>query len=297
MRRWTMLMLVLVGLWMPLRAFGQYTYVPVDVPWESNGQVQVTGLGDKGNLVGKFLDMNWTEQGWMFKHKSGQWQIVQQKGFPPLAVEDTNRSGDTWGSYLKKGKSQAFLKTSGGLKTITVPGASMTWGFGVNDNRQGVGSALLPDGCIESWLYDAVANFRLDFSIEGACYTEARGVNNASWVSGWFQDASGTTHGFVMDIWSGDTLVIDAPCGGTWSSVADINDKGLMAVLCGGEDWIVSYAYDGTTWTELRVPDGDLTWVLRVNNVGQFGGHYLEPDGSRYGFVASPAADVSVGLR
>ena len=82
--------------------------------------------------------------------------------------------------------------------------------------------------------------------------------------------------------------------------VQDINDAGLMAVQSvdapdAGD--MSSYAFDGTTWTEL-IPPGSLhdccrdINVMSVNNQGQFAGYYLSVDGREHGFVATPSLNL-----
>jgi hypothetical protein len=301
MRRSLMLAVAVAVLW-SVQAWAQYTYTQVDVPFAGQGQTKITGLGDGGSMAGTFRDPNGVEQGWQYMHKQNRWVVLKQSGFPGLMVEDLNRQGDTAGHYIKKGKGYAFLRTSCcGTKTISVPGAAVTWGFGLSDSRELVGSALWPDGEVIAYWYDAVANWRLDIQVPGAWYTEFHGVNNSGDAVGVYQDATGT-HGLLMrHPMVQDFFPIDAPCGGNWTIVVDINDNDEMAVLCGQDDFLVkNYVYmgdvtpealaDPSNWTELWVPDSDFTQVTRINNKGQVGGFFIDGNGAQHGFVASPTA-------
>jgi hypothetical protein len=278
----------LLFLW-SVQAWAQgYTYHTIDVPFANTGEVRVTGLTEAGSLAGQARRGNGRVISWFYDGTTGQWQIVQPKGLPGLLVEDINRWPDTWGTYTTHGQTAAFLRTSTWTETIRVPGAVRTTGTGLNDSRQGVGAAHYPDGTIGGYIYDAIAPFLLEFSLPGAWRTEPRGVNSGGWIVGTFEDATGI-HGFLLYFLDTEPTVIDAPCGGHWTVVSDLNDHFQMVVQCGVDDVLLaSYVYDGETWTPIKVPGSEVTWVTRLTNAGRVAGYYRDPDGSQYGFVATP---------
>jgi hypothetical protein len=278
----------LLVLW-SVQAWAQgYTYHTIDVPFANTSEVRVTGLTEAGSLAGQARRGNGRLISWFYDATTGQWQILPPKGLPGLLVEDLNRWHDVWGTTTTHGQTAAFLRTSTWTETVRVPGAVRTTGSGLNENRQGVGSAHYPDGTVGAYLYDAIAPFLIEFAVEGAWRTEARGVNNSSDVGGEFEDATGI-HGFRLYFLDTEPTVIDAPCGGHWTVVSDLNDHLQMIVQCGRDDALLaSYVTDGETWTPIAVPGSEVTWVTRLTNAGTIAGYYRDPDGSQYGFVATP---------
>jgi hypothetical protein len=275
-----------------------YTYKTVDVPFTGANGTHLNGLTDLGTMSGTYFDANWEERSWLYRRNKGIFETVKQSG-KNLIVLDVNPSARVTGEYFDGTTYRGFTKKESTFTPITVPGAD------VRD------CALNTIGYITCTAQNAFGWHGLIYSVDlkkivktidvpGALGTSALGINNANNVVGAFDDPTGRgrrTRGFrwVGDVDTGGVFTAyDAPCGGG-TVVQDINDAGLMAVVCHDmpyEGSLISYAFDGTTWTELVVPDTYVTVVTRVNNAGQFAGWYMGLDGKDHGFVATPMVET-----
>jgi len=113
--------------------------------------------------------------------------------------------------------------------------------------------AILSSGQVIS----ATINFStLDFP--GATGTQARGINNAGQVVGFYYDASGEQHGFLKD--SSGYTTIDYP-GAVTVNLYGINNNGqILGVYSTGDNTIHGFIKSGSSYTTFDHPDTDLKW-------------------------------------
>ena len=95
--------------------------------------------------------------------------------------------GDSSGSH-------GFINTGGTFTTLDVPGAGLTFAFGINDAGQVAGLFSDSSNVFHGFINTGGTFTTLD--VPGASLTDAFGINNAGQVVGVFSDSSGT-HGFV----------------------------------------------------------------------------------------------------
>ena len=212
---------------------------------------------------------------------------------------------------------RGFSLQGGTFKTITVPDAQHVQIHGINAGHQIVGT-YHPNGSGQ-WSgmlmddYSKPSRLITTYAMPNAYGTDAYGVNLGQDVVGGYLDMDPAQwryrgwiqYGFGHQPEQNFTLQIgiDAPCApsGANTIIRDINDAGLMAVTCDEryQEWpnsiyaLTSYAFDGTTWTELEVPGSTVTHVTKLNNLGHFVGWYVAQDGSHHGFIAKKAAAVA----
>ena len=96
---------------------------------------------------------------------------------------------------------------------------------GINSSGLLVGSQNLTTGPRVSYTYDIATGVRNDYSFAGATGTSFRAINDSGTIAGWFNDASGTTHGFVGT--TSAHQVLDVP-GATTTYVEGIDNAGEL---------------------------------------------------------------------
>ncbi len=271
----------------------QYTYQTIDVPFDGLGWTRITGITSKGSLVGTFLDRQAGEHSWLYRHTTGKFEHVSQRGITELVVQDINDPKRMSGTYRDRGVPHAFTKKGKQFTTIRVPGAEQAEASGINNEGVIVGTYGDAVGGFHAFVYQATTKTVITLDVPGASFTTASGINNNGHIVGSFDDIHhATTHGwrFVNGVFT----TIDAPCGES-TNIEDINDAGQMAVACfTGDGGTFSYAFDGMTFTPLEVPGAFVTQVSRLNNAGQFVGWYSGQDGKDHGFIATPPASAAI---
>ena len=121
---------------------------------------------------------------------------------PNLSANAINNDGDVAGNYTTKGgATDAFLKLSdGAFKTITVPGASSTIAFGVNDSNTVVGTYTDGSGNSATTHGFIWRNGSLTTNVDdpnGIGTTFLNGINNEGDIVGFYVDGSGNTDGIL----------------------------------------------------------------------------------------------------
>src|SRR5258708_4759475 len=88
-----------------------------------------------------------------------------------------------------------FLLSEGSYSTLDVPGSRLSAAGGVNSSRQRVGSDSTQSS-LHGFLLSGDSYTTLD--VPGSINTFADGINDAGQVVGWYGDASGREHGFLL---------------------------------------------------------------------------------------------------
>src|SRR6476619_813377 len=89
---------------------------------------------------------------------------------------------------------RGFLDVNGTFSTINVPGARLTWAYGINDSGQIVGR--FDDNIGGHGFLYAGGTFST-INVPGSVFTVATGINNAGQIVGWFYDRDVNPHGFL----------------------------------------------------------------------------------------------------
>ena len=111
---------------------------------------------------------------------------------------------------------------------LDVPGATATYGYGINDAGQIVGVYFDMDATAHGFLLDVAGSYTT-LDVPGANYTEAIGINNTGQIVGRYDDADGTPHGFLRDV-DGSFTTLDVP-GARFTFAIGINDAGQIVGL------------------------------------------------------------------
>jgi probable HAF family extracellular repeat protein len=115
----------------------------------------------------------------------------------------------------------------------------------------------------------------------GAIYTAAVGIDTAGDVSGFYQDQSGTYHGFIL---SGGTYTsIDYP-GATWTELYGLNDIGQVVGTADEETIGFLYEIQSQTFTQLACQCATKTIPYAINNAGTIVGNLIALHNNEEGF-------------
>lgn len=163
---------------------------------------QLLGVNDKGLAVGFYNDSKGNSHGYTYsisKHRYGKVKIAGATSVTAAAV---NNWGDIAGFETNSaGNTRAFLQLSNGhVDRFSVPGATMTQAFGVNDGDLVVGAYQLGTGntaTSHGFIWSPGFGFATVDEPAGIGSTLINGVNDHGRIVGFYTDSAGNTDGFL----------------------------------------------------------------------------------------------------
>jgi hypothetical protein len=230
--------------------YGQSNYVNENFP--SSQQTQVTGLNNKGDTVGFWVNTANTNRG--FVEWNGSYTSYTNPLTPKVAgsvnqLLGINNSGTAVGFYNdKNGDAHPYSlnQATGAFTVLHVPGHSVA-ATGINDAGYTVGFATTGMGVTSSWLLEGT--HLTSFQYPGGSDTQAFGINDNNQIVGSYLDGAGVMHGFVLTDPTGPVS--------HWKSIDDPNGVGS-------------------------------TLVNGINKAGDLVGFYTDGAGNTDGFLATP---------
>lgn len=274
-------------------AYAQFSFTSIDYP--GGTLTTARGIRNHGEIVGAYrIDPP--------RHAL----LIKAGKFIPLAPDTVlgtnfseafkiNGRGDIVGRYAaSNGSIQGFLLSKGVLTTLSFPGASNTYAFGINNSGTVVGywdllSSLGNVVAYHGFTWKNGSFKQVDFpgsrdsSILGI---NARGDFVGSWDSGLNHPIA---HGFVCS--RNKCSSFDAPvAGATLTQADDINGKGQIVGAYTDRGGVMhAFLLAGANFTSFDFPGATSTLAWGINATGQIVGDYLNADGSTHGFLAQPS--------
>ena len=214
-----------------------------------------------------------------------------------------NNRGTTDGFYVDNaGLTHGFFRTSDGRFTkVDYPGSQIATEFNQllsqNDNYQAAGyysnsiANTTPD---IPYTYDEVGGVFHVITIPGAVGgAQATGINNSGVTCGFFIDANGVNHGWL--IFGGVYMPLDVP-GSTGTQALGLNNRGKVVGFftdAAGQSHGFVYTIGTSNFVTVDAPNGvGSTIVNGINDAGKLVGFYgAAPINT--GFVATPVAAAS----
>ncbi|MBV9304231.1 MAG: hypothetical protein JOY62_13140 [Acidobacteriaceae bacterium] len=186
-----------------------------------------------------------------------------------------NDSGDTDGFYIDKGGiNHGFLEVGSKFITRDFPDTTFNQLLGINNLLQVAGfyndSKNISHAVV--WdLYGGVYQVLEDGHAPGGM-TET-GINNSGWTSGFYVDAGGLNHGFLLA--NGKLTTLDAP-DSTSTQAFGLNDKGeVVGTYTDKGGLIHGFIYKSGKFQPVDDPKGvGATIINGVNNAGWIVGFY-----------------------
>jgi uncharacterized membrane protein len=230
-----------------------YAFTIIDVPYPATFQTTPTGINDRGQIAGFYLDFGLTSHGFLLSHGNfssfdfttpscctdfwginsrgqivgyggnvgflfmdGQFSTVVVPGSNFTSAQGINDSGEIVGDAIVADEAVGFLLTGDGFSLIRAPGARSTRALGINDSGHIVGTAETHGYLLRNGVFSTI-----DFP--GAVRTVPTGINNVGEIVGWYEESPSMLHGFIMN--QEGISTIDFP-GSTSTQVFGINNRG-----------------------------------------------------------------------
>jgi len=186
-------------------AIHQRNFTNADFPTKNHSKPpvdQLLGVNNRDVAVGFYNDSMSNSHGYTYNIAKHRFRRVLVPGATSVTAAAINNAGDIAGFDTNaKGAVVGFLKTSSGhLITLSVPGASMTQAFGVNDGDMVVGGYQVGTGSsakMYGFTWAPGVGFRSISDPSGVGTTTVNGLNNRGWLVGFYVDSKGNTDGFV----------------------------------------------------------------------------------------------------
>ncbi len=240
------------------------------------------GINSGGQIVGQYSSAGVISASFLLS--GGNYTEVAVPGSNQTAANGINTGGDIVGSDLS-GKT-GFVLSQWFTGALSYPGALSTQAFGINDQRQVVGSYGDSAGVTHGFLYSYSGSSYITLDFPGSTSTTATGINNSGQIVGWFQDSAGT-HGFLYS--AGSYTTLDAP-GATSTWAFGINNSGQIAGEGGTDPTYYGFVYSAGAYNQFNIASAPLTAARGINDSGQVVGSY-GGGGVENGFLTT-AADV-----
>jgi len=211
--------------------YGQGNYTNENFP--GSVQTQVTGINNKGDTVGFYIDSNGNNFGFV------EWNGVFTSYKDPNTGNGTvnqllgiNDQGIAVGFYTDaSGVNHAYElnQSNGHFKNIVPPNGNNAIATGINDYGDVVGFLTGSNGnTAVGFLLKAKRYTEFDFP--NSTVTNPFGVNLSDQIVGSYVDSNGLTHGFLLSspLNHAHWLSIDDPNGVGTTTVNGINGKGQL---------------------------------------------------------------------
>ena len=301
MKRIQLIFTLALALLLCSSAFAQtYNFQRVIFPDQNAPFTQLLGINNNGVIAG-YHNFN-QNQGFTLVLPNA----FTTENFPNSMMTQVigiNNVLTTAGFYVDAaGKTHGFFRTSNGtFTTVDYPGAQTSTSFNQllsqNDNYQAAGyysnsiNNTTPD---IPYTYDEVGGVFHVITIPGAVGgAQATGINNAGVTCGFFIDANGVNHGWI--IYSGVFMPLDFP-GSTFTQALGVNNRGQVVgtfVDAAGLSHGFVYYIGTSSFVTVDAPDSNGTTVVNgINDNGSLVGFYGTAPVNT-GFVATPNGGVT----
>ena len=264
----------------------QYTFSSVDVPAELGAFTSAYGINNAGVLVGNFVTLDGSLDGFIFEKGVFTDVIVPGAASDSRgALNDVNDLGQAVGGFTDgdTGIEHSFLRSEGGEFTVLpdVPGAVLTEATAINNLGDIVGfyfdAGFAPHGFIlRGGVYTT-------YDYPGSTRTILTRINARGDVTGIRRDSDGHRRGFVLQ--NGVITTIDVP-GSLNTRTGGINNQGEVVGYYDDTNLVShGFLFKNGVYTTLDFPGASDTVLLDINDRGVIAGTY---DGFLRGLVATP---------
>lgn len=165
---------------------------------------QLLGVNDSGVAVGFWTDANGSNHGYLVNINTGRFSSVTDPNAPSasLTAAAINSGGGIAGFYTNpaNGNTDGFLMTGSTFTDLSVPGASSTMAFGLNNHGAVVGTYTAGSGnsaATHGFRWTPGGGFQTVDDPHGVGTTTINGVNDAGDLVGFYTDSAGNTDGML----------------------------------------------------------------------------------------------------
>jgi len=274
-----------------------YTFQPLDVPGAVNTVPQA--INNLGQIVGSYVNADGTLHGFL-RQPNGVYTTVAPPGATLTVAVGINDLGVIVGEWVDaNGEFHGFTRSvNGSLSTVDFPGAVDTGVLGLNDFGTMVGVYDLGD--LTTNISFALARGTFTSFEEPAAapmQTIAEGINALGVISGYYNDPSGNTHGYVRGV-DRTFHSFDFP-GAAYTDTTKINSLGQVVGGTLANFPLRGYIYAATNkpsgspspaaFFSFDYPDSRNSTLHGINDLGQLVGFYrVFGSAAMHGFLATP---------
>ena len=240
------------------------TFTAVDFPPSAQNpalQTQLTGLNDKGIVVGYFYNTNNgvpVDNQFGFFEKNGVFTEVNNPNTPGLNGNPSPPMGVLIENQL----------------------------IGVNDHNIAVGFYNDASGNSHGYTYDInTGKFSANIDDPSGVSTVTAAINNHGDIAGFYTDAGGSIHGFLDN--HGVFTTVNAP-GATETELLGLNDHGIAVGFDIVNSFMHGIIYNTKTgaFTTLDAPNASGSTVFNgINDKGDIVGFYSDAAGNTHGLL------------
>jgi hypothetical protein len=138
-----------------------------------------------------------TSHGYSYNIKTHRYAHILLPHASSVTAAAINNNGDVAGSATESGKTVGFLKLNNGtVFTLSVPGATMTQAFGVNDGDIVVGAYTVGSNSY-GFVWAPGLGFQTVNDPNGVGSTVINGINDHDRIVGFYTDSSNNVDGFL----------------------------------------------------------------------------------------------------
>ena len=276
---------------MPMYAQETTTYNFETINYPGDTFTQLLGINNSGRIAGYHGAT--VNRGFTLVLSS---KIFTNENFPGSAqtqVIAINNNSKTAGFYIAStGNTHGFTDSGGTFLKVGYPGTPFNQLLGQNDFGQAAGYySTKADGTgpDHAYIYDEFGSVFELFNIPGSTSAQATGINNSGNVCGFFVDAKGVNHGFLLILGRFELLNFPASTG---TQALGLNNKGQVVGLytdSSNNTHGFVYTVSTKTFQSEDDPDGIGTTIVNgINDKGVLVGFFgTAPINS--GFVATPS--------
>jgi len=206
---------------------GQFSDPVVD-PNDDSFFTQVRGINNRRTICGNYNSSDGISHGFFLSHTIFADYDISSTFTVVLGI---NNPGDFSGSFVDDadGVQKGFVSIGGTITGFTVPEATNTLAYQINDSNEATGYYIGGDGLTHGYLRDSSGNLTFPIDPAGSTGTILFGNNASNWVVGRYADASGITHGLFF-MTPDDFVTFDFPGAAGFTSLNGIN---LQGYICG----------------------------------------------------------------
>jgi hypothetical protein len=200
---------------------------PIDDPNSPTPFTEGRGINNARTVCGDYLDANGAFEGFFLTRNV----FTNYDPEPTFTIVlGINNVGDFCGSVIPSatGIQSAFVSIGGVMTDFTVPTATATLAYQINDTNTSCGYYVASDGVTTHGYYrDSNGTIHSPIDPAGSTGTIIFGNNAKNFIVGRYADAGGTTHGFLFVPSKSKFLLYDQP-GATFTSLNGINKNNLI---------------------------------------------------------------------
>ncbi len=266
-----------------------YKFMSIDVPGATD--TRPVGINLQGAIVGAFKDANGQQHGFL-RSPAGSYTTIDVPGATLTQVLDINAFGVAVGLYVDpNGNIRGFRRQANGtIVLIDFPGAVETGAYGINAQGDVAGSFDTgdPSTSIGYFFHQGIFT-TIEHPDAAPMQTSALDINEAGLITGAFNDAGGSEHGFLLRGSSFST--VDFPGANftePWRSNIWSTTVGQYVTNFPLHGFVLS----GQSFLSFDFPDSRNTVLRGVNEGGRIVG-YSRPFGSTdaHAFLATLSED------